>query len=395
MKIVRFVHRCMAPDVVGHDPRMSQDTPRTVGVEEELMLVDPDSGELTAVAEPALHAHRQDREESPEVENELFLQQLETSTEPCVTADELVAEIRRGRRAVGEAARSAGASAVAMPTAVLVDDEQDLTPKPRYQRIEAEYGELARQSLVCAMHVHVEVDGDDEGVAVIDRIRPWLPVLVALSANSPYWRGVDTRHASWRSQIWSRWPSGGPQEPFGDVAGYRRTAARMMEWGASLDPGMLYFDVRLSESFPTVEIRVADVCTEVDDALLVALLARALTETAARDRRSGAEPPAYRADLLRVASWRAGRFGLGGPLVHPLRGEPAETREVVSALLDHVGPVLEEAGETDLVRDLFERMVGRGGGATRQRRVFERTGELRAVVQDLVQRTEESWAGAG
>ena len=373
------------------------------------MLVDPDTGELTAVAGPALHAHRQGctgasevsegpdgrSAESPEVENELFLQQLETSTEPCVSADDLVAEIRRGRRAVGEAAREAGASAVAMPTAVLVDDQQHLTPKPRYRRIEAEYGELARQALVCAMHVHVDVDGDEEGVAVIDRIRPWLPVLIALSANSPYWRGADTRHASWRSQIWSRWPTGGPQEPFGDVAGYRRTAARMMEWGASLDAGMLYFDVRLSESFPTVEIRVADVCTEVDDALLVALLARALTETAARDWRAGTDPPAYRADLLRVASWRAGRFGLAGPLVHPLRGEPAETREVVSALLGQVGPALEDSGETELVRDLFERMVARGGGATRQRRVFERTGELRAVVHDLVQRTEESWSDPG
>jgi carboxylate-amine ligase len=245
------------------------------------------------------------------------------------------------------------------------------------------------------MHVHVEVDGDEEGVAVIDRIRPWLPVLIALSANSPYWRGVDTRHASWRSQIWSRWPSGGPQQPFGDAAGYRRTAAQMMQWGASLDPGMLYFDVRLSETFPTVEIRVADVCTEVDDALLVALLARALTETAARDWRAGIDPPAYRADLLRVASWRAGRFGLAGPLVHPLRGEPAETRDVVSALLDHVGPALEDSGDTQLVRDLFEQVVSRGGGATRQRRVFERTGELRSVVQDLVQRTEESLVDPG
>ena len=360
------------------------------------MLVDPDTGELSAVAQRALRAHRHEgpAEDSPEVENELFLQQLETSTEPCATADELAADIRRGRRAVGEAARAAGASAVAMPTAVLVGDEQDVTPKPRYKRIETEYGELARQALVCAMHMHVGVDGDEEGVAVIDRIRPWLPVLIALSANSPYWRGVDTGHASWRSQIWSRWPTAGPQEAFGDVEGYRRTAARMVEWGASLDPGMLYFDVRLSETFPTVEIRVTDVCTEVDDAVLVALLARALTETAARESRAGGGPPDYRADLLRVASWRAGRFGVAGPLVHPLRGERAETREVVAALLGHVRPALEDAGEVELVRDLFERMLNRGGGATRQRRVLERTGELRAVVRDLAQRTEQSWGDA-
>jgi carboxylate-amine ligase len=245
------------------------------------------------------------------------------------------------------------------------------------------------------MHVHVQVDSDEEGVAVIDRIRPWLPVLIALSANSPYWRGVDTRHASWRSQIWSRWPSGGPQQPFGDVATYRSTAARLVEWGASLDPGMLYFDVRLSETFPTVEIRVADVCTEVEDALLVALLARALTETVARDWRSGAQPPDYRADLLRAASWRAARFGLAGPLVHPRSGEAAGTREVLAALLDHVRPALEDAGEAGLVRELVEVVLNRGGGAILQRRVLERTGELRAVVHDLAGRTEESWTRDG
>ena len=370
----------MAPDVVGHDPRMGQDAARTVGVEEELMLVDPATGELTAVAEPALHAHRQDGDESPEVENELFLQQLETSTEPCGTADELVAEIRRGRRAVGEAARAAGASAVAMPTAVLVDDEQDLTPKPRYQRIEAEYGELARQSLVCAMHVHVEVDGDDEGVAVIDRIRPWLPVLIALSANSPYWRGVDTRHASWRSQIWSRWPSGGPQEPFGDVAGYRRTAARMMEWGASLDPGMLYFDVRLSESFPTVEIRVADVCPAADDAVTIAGLARALVCSAVRDD----QPPLpMRTELLRAARWRAARWGMDGDLLDPQNGELVPAWDLVDRTLDS----LDLGDDHDLLADGLAAIRERGTGARLQREAYGRRRTWGDVLDAVVERT--------
>jgi carboxylate-amine ligase len=218
-------------------------------------------------------------------------------------------------------------------------------------------------------------------------------VLVALSANSPYWRGIDTGHASWRSQIWSRWPSGGPQQPFGDAATYRRTAEQMVRWGASLDAGMLYFDARLSETFPTVEIRVADVATEVEDALLVALLARGLTETAARAWQSGEQPPGYRSDLLRVASWRAARFGVAGPLVHPVHGELAEARDVVGALVEHTRPALADAGDLDTVRDLFERLVNRGGGATLQRRVFERTGALEAVVEDLARRTEESWAG--
>ena len=184
---------------------------RKIGVEEELMLVDPETGHLTAVAEPAVRA----KEDAPtEVEQELFLQQLETSTTPCETADDLSLGIRAGRRAVGEAAAAAGARAVAMATPVLAEENEEFTPKSRYRRIQDEYHEMARQMLVCAMHVHVDVSDDDEAVRVVDGIRPWLPLLVAIAANSPYWQGRDTGHASWRSQVWSRWPTAGPAQPF-------------------------------------------------------------------------------------------------------------------------------------------------------------------------------------
>jgi glutamate---cysteine ligase / carboxylate-amine ligase len=356
---------------------------RTLGVEEELMLVDPATGRLAAVSQHAVRAN----EDPAEVEHELFLQQIETSTPPCLTSDDLLAGIRNGRAAVGKAAAAAGARAVAMPTPVLLEEGEDFTPKTRYQRIRSEYGELARQSLVGGMHVHVGVGSDREGVRVIDAIRPWLPLLTALSGNSPFWQGRDTGHASWRSQTWGRWPTAGVNEPFGDVATYRSVAARMTDWGAGLDPGMLYFDVRLSEKYPTVEIRVADVCTDVEDVLLVALLPRSLFAAATTDRRE------WRTDLLRVASWRAARFGLAGDLVHPTKVQLAGPRDVFAAALDHCRPALEESGDAALVVDLFERLLARGAGAARQRRVHEATGSLDAVVHDLADRTEESWAG--
>jgi carboxylate-amine ligase len=378
---------------------MSRMVLRKLGVEEELLLVDPETRRLSPLAVRAVRAHEGGAADADpgdgsvaEVENELFLQQIETASPPSDSADEVREHLRRGRRAVGEAAVAAGARAVAMPTPVLADPDERFTPKPRYERIAADYGELARQALVCAMHVHVDVADDDEGVAVIDRIRPWLPVLVALSANSPYWRGRDTGHASWRSQTWSRWPSAGPQEPFGDVDTYREVSARMLESGASMDTGMLYFDIRLSERFPTVEVRVADVCTEVDDALLVSLLSRALVETSARAWRAGEPVTAHRTDLLRAAAWRAGRHGLAGPLVHPSTQRVAPVRDVFTAVLDHVRGALEEAGDESLVVELFERAVARGGGAARQRSVLEAHGDLTAVVDDLVARTERSWA---
>jgi carboxylate-amine ligase len=260
-----------------------RETLRTIGVEEELMLVDPMTGQLTAVSRRALHEHESGSTrpaveveasgEDAHIEHELFLQQLEMTTSPRTSLTEVADEIRRGRRAAGTAARAAGAAAAAMPTPILVDPGERVTPRPRYQHIYDEFGELARQGLVCAMHVHVGVDAE-EAVGILDRIRPWLPVLLAASANSPFWRGRDTGYASWRSQIWTRWPSTGTAESFGDTATYERVSRRFIDWGAALDPGMVYFDARVSKRYPTLEIRVADVCTEIEDATLVAALDR-------------------------------------------------------------------------------------------------------------------------
>ncbi len=357
---------------------------RRLGVEEELMLIDPDSSQVTAVSQSAVRAN----EAQEEVGEELFQQQIETSTPPCARAEELLAALREGRRAVGEAAAAAGARAVAVPLPMMGDAHEDVTPAPRYRKIQTEFAELSRGMLACGMHIHVEVSSDDEGVRLIDGVRPWLPLLIAIGANSPYWLGRDTGYASWRSQLWGRWPTAGAAETFGDVATYRSVSQRMIDWGGALDTGMLYFDVRLAESYPTVEVRVVDVCTDVEDAVLVALLVRALVSTAAADRST----PAWRSDLLRVAGWRAARDGLSSELVHPVEAQLASPRSVVEAALDHLRPALEEAGELELVRDSCERLLARGNGATRQRRQLEKTGSVRSVVDDLARRTEESWA---
>ena len=306
------------------------------------MLVDPATGMLTAVAGHALRAHEErPGEHDAPVEAELFLQQIESQTPPTDDVTEVAGQLAASRRAMGEAARSAGAAAVATGTAVLVDADTRVTPKPRYRRIVEEYGELARTSLACAMHVHVDVTDEDEGLRVLDGIAPWLPVLLAISANSPYAQGRDTGYASWRYQTWSRWPTHGTQEGFGDLASYRAVTERLVEWGAGLDDGMVYFDARLSQDYPTVEIRVADVCADVEDAVLVTALARGLVATEAdgpRIRRVAGRPAASR-DLAGVPlrPRRPARRPPGGCLV------PA--REAVASLVDHTRPALEAAGD--------------------------------------------------
>jgi carboxylate-amine ligase len=240
------------------------------------------------------------------------------------------------------------------------------------------------------MHVHVEIGSQDEGVAVIDRIAPWLPTLLALSANSPFVDGRDTRYASWRAQLWARWPTAGPTERFGSLAGYREVCRMLLDSGAARDEGMFYFDARLSAGQPTVEVRVSDVCTDPDDAIAVAVLARALVETAATEWAEESPLTPWRAEALRAAQWRASRFGVADQLIDPSSRELRPARAVVEALVDAVRPALEEAGDLDGVLPRLERIL-HGGGAARQRAAYERSGTVQGVVDDLIDRTERSW----
>jgi carboxylate-amine ligase len=370
---------------------------RTVGVEEELLVVDPQTRRLTSVSHGAVRiAQEADDGQSGDddiaaVEEELFRPQIETATRPRTTLADLDRDIRDVRRRAAEAATRSGAAMVGVPLPVLDDIEPRITPKPRYERIVREFGEIGRSTVVGGLHVHVAVESDDEGVGVIDRIRPWLPVLLAMSANSPFSWGIDTGYASWRSQTWSRWPSAGPPEEFGDARGYRAATEALIETGAAIDAGMLYFDARLAVSYPTVEIRVADVGADVDGAVLVAALARGLVTTAADAWRRDQPAPGWRAELVRAATWRAGRDGISDKLVHPETGRLVRAGEAVEALVRHVAGALDDSGDRADVDCLLADLSARGTGSARQRSVFEATGSLEAVVDDLRERTEASY----
>jgi glutamate---cysteine ligase / carboxylate-amine ligase len=369
-------------------------THRKIGVEEEFMLVDPDTGRLRAVSGQALRAHRQEiatnQDDPPgQVEQELYLQQIEIGTPPVRGMSELAQELRTAREAVDRAAAAVGVHVVATGTPVLAGEDH-VTPKPRYHRMVDQLGEVARESTVCGMHVHIDIVDENEGVVALDYLRPWLPVLRALTVNSPFWLGRDTKFASWRTQVWNRWPATGPAEPFGSVEGYRAATQQLLASGASFDRAMLYLDARLSARYPTIEIRVADVCTEIDDILLFAALSRALVEMSSRPNSSGPDVVA-RSDALRAAHWRASRYGLSDRLVSPLTQELIKARAIVEATIDAARDALDDAGDTELVETCFERLMARGPGATRQRAMAESTGTLEAVVEDLHRRFVASW----
>ena len=370
---------------------------RTVGVEEELLLVDPATGTVSPRSTQVVTMLAQSRRSEPEhatdeLDQELFGHQVETRTDPVRHLDELREQVLAARRTAGTAARAAGLAAVACGVVPRPSGEPRASRDPRYQDIVERFGDVARAAGTCGMHVHVDIDSDEQGVAVIDRVAPWLPLLVAVSANSPYADDRDTGYASWRAQVWGRWPTAGPTERFGDVETYRRVGRWLVASGAARDEKMLYLDARLALAQPTVEVRVADVCTDPEDVLLVAALARGLVETAAREYAEDAPLTPWRSEMLRAAQWRASRHGLSGLLVHPVAQELRPAREVLEALVETVRPALEDAGDVELVLRGVERVVA-SGGAARQRAAFERTGAVAGVVEDLVARTEASWGG--
>lgn len=347
---------------------------RRVGVEEELLVVDPESGRAQAQASKVL-GFADDSTTSSELQRE----QVEVETQPCSSLSELAAEIAERRRTIGEAARKNGLEVAALATSPLPVDPS-ITASGRYQRMAERFAATAYDTLTCGCHVHVEVRSDAEAVAVLNRIRRWLPSLLAISGNSPFWQGEDTGYASFRSQTWSRWPSAGLPGEFSSAEDYHATVAAMLDTGVLLDEGMVYFDARLSRSYPTLEIRVADVCLRAEDAVLVAALARALVEAAAREWRADVPMATSRIEVLRLAIWRAARSGLGGELVHPRSGRPAPAAEVLAALLEHVRDELEDAGDYPEVAEWLDAVFRRGTGADEQRSVYRRSGELSAVV---------------
>jgi carboxylate-amine ligase len=361
---------------------------RRLGVEEELLLVDPDDGRPLGLSAAV-------RDAGDELDGEMRAEQVETGSTPHEDADALATDLLARRRTAADAAASQGAAVAGLATSPVAPDP--LAPPPgRYGRILERFGPIASEQLTNGQHVHVEIASRDEGVGVLDRIGPWLPVLRAISANSPFWRGHDTGHASYRSLVWARWPSAGPTPLFGNPGAYDAAVAAMVASGTVLDEGMVYFDARLAASYPTVEIRVADVAGEVEEAVVVALLARAVVETAARSWAAGEPPATTSVEVLRLAHWRASRSGCvpgpdaeAGLLVDPRTGRPAEAGAVVQALLEHVADAL--GSDAQRVRAGCARVLAGDTGAARQRRVFAEAGGYtgggtRAVALDAAQR---------
>ena len=341
--------------------------PFTIGVEEEFLLVDAETGGVVLGAQEMLRL----LDGEPAVAEEFMRYQIETATVVCSGLGQVRAEVGRLRELLADAAGRVGCLLVAsgvMPFAGPAGSA--ITPRPRYRQLATRFPDLVASAGTCGCHVHVGVPSRELGVQVLSRLRPWLPQLLAISANSPYALGRDTGWASWRHPLWSRWPTARPPEIWADADQYDAALRALVANGTAIDPRGVHLSARLSPRYPTVEIRITDVCLSVDEAVLLAGLVRAMVATAVEDFREGRPVPPVRTEMITAALTAAARHGLDGPGIDVFSGDTVPQRHLLERFLAQLRPGLAVTGDGDEVTRLVTSVAVAGTGADRQRALW-------------------------
>jgi carboxylate-amine ligase len=357
----------------------------TLGIEEELMILDAETLELVNGIETMLESMPPDTE--GDVKPELMESVLEISTTPCANTREAGAQLRELRRKVQETANSKGlaiASAGTHPFAMWED--QRIVARSRYRDLIAALRFVARQELIFGQHVHVGVDGPDKAIHVANGMRVHLPLLLALSANSPFWRADSTGLLSTRMPIFRAFPRVGIPPTYKNWDEYSKRIDFMTESRVIEDYTYLWYDVRPHPNFGTVEVRVMDSQTRIEHTLGLAALIQALVKELCEHFDAGKRLSTYPYEMLDENKWLAARHGLDQELVDLPKSKRVSTRELALRVLDRVRHHAEElgsAGELDGIEDL----LSRGNGASRQMVVYEANQDLREVVGEIIEKT--------
>ena len=349
------------------------------------MLVHPGSLSPANAAVPVIEELRHHRGIGPYVSHEYLASQVEFSSPVFASAGQAETMTLAFRKAATDAAQRQGVIAASVGVPFQPANPPLVTDVPRYRRIAADHGAITLGHQVNALHVHVGVRSRSDGVVALNGLRVWLPVLLALSGNSPFWQGRDTGFASWRSVQMRRWTTAGCPPMMFDEQDYRRRTTALVGVGGTTDVRTIAWNARLSEDNPTVEIRVFDAQLDVDDTVFLAVISRALTDTVIRSAGNDRLPNDVDPELLDASLWLACRDGLTGDLVHPLRAELAPAKDVVSALIDLSRDALVESGDEPRVRTKVGRLFHEGAGAERQRRAMQTGGRraLRTLLQGV------------
>ena len=353
----------------------------TFGIEEEFLLTEPDTVVPSTRAAEVINSLTPGDGRSFTSTAEFLACQVESTTPICSEPEEALASLLDFRGRLAAAAAEAGLAAAPTGAAPLTGPGPALVSATvRYRQMSEMAGGVGDEQYVNGTHVHVAVPTREKGVQVLNGLRPWLATLGAVSANSPYWQGRDSRFASWRIIHYRRWTVQGFPPFFRDAADYDARLARLTATDVVLDPGHIGWIARLSHNFPTIEVRVADAQLEARDTVLLALMIRGLVTTLLAEEGTDPEGSAgtlAESEMLDVGLWQAARFGLAGNLLDHGPGGGHLGRAAggqVGALLDYIRPALEDSGDYPFVRTGMAHVLSAGTGAQRQREAVRGAG---------------------
>ena len=360
----------------------------TIGVEEEYQIIDPLTRELSSTADSILP--RAQELLGNAVQYETILSQIEAVTPVCFTLEDVRAELIRLRTGISNAASDAGKLIAAAGTHPFSHwSEQKITPRPRYEELIETFRQLIREQVIFGCHVHVGVADRESATLILSHARPWLAPLLALTANSPFWLGADTGYADYRTSLWWTVPQSGPPPYFSSYSEYRSLIQDLLDTKSLEDATKIYWDLRLSERFSTIEFRITDVCMTVEETVMIAGLIRALVRTCHDLVTHNVPFPLVSNDVIRAAHWRAARYGLDAELtdIQHMRSVPAH--QLIEQMLAFLRPALEAENDWEPVSTCVHRILQMGNGATRQCEVYKRSGRLEDVVDFVVAQTNQ------
>jgi len=357
----------------------------TIGVEEEFQIIDPATFELRSHVMQLLSAASPDIVE--QVKGEMHQSIVETGTKICENVSELRIEMHRTRGELVAAAERVGlqvAAAGTHPFSSWID--QVISPGERYQNIVEELQQLARSLLIFGMHVHVAMPDKQTTIDMMNMVRYFLPHLLALSTSSPFWMGRDTGLKSFRTTVFRRFPRTGVPEQFESWSAYENFVNLLVKLHCIDDGKKIWWDVRPHPTFGTLEFRMCDVATKVEEAVAIAALTQAIVVKLYKLSTSNQSWRLYRRALIEENKWRAARYGIEGKLIDFGKEEEVPMRSLIPELLELVDDVLDELGSRSAV-EYVHTILNEGTSAERQLRVYQQTGDLKAVVRHLVTET--------
>ena len=360
----------------------------TIGIEEEYQIVDPETRELRSYITEFIEGDTMAMAEL-ELKPELHQSMVELGTPVCKSVAEARDELARQRSAICRLAEEKGVAIVAASTHPFSRwSDQPVTPYPRYLGVLEEMQVLAQRLLIFGMHVHVGIEDRAFAIDTMNVVRYMLPHVLALSTSSPFWVGRNTGLKSYRANIFEDIPRSGVSDIYSTPADYDRLIATLVNTGCIPDASKIWWDVRPHHVYPTLEFRVCDVCTRMDEAIAIAAIFQAIVLWLWKLRRRNITFRVYRRDLIEENRWRAARYGLDGKMIDFGKSAELPTRQLIRELLEMVGEEIDELGTREYIAPI-ESMLRHGTGADRQLRVFDETdGDLSAVVDHLIAETK-------